>query len=191
MYCTEHCKENHQKPLLMKLFHALDICPASSHKSPAPSQRPLPQETVRSLILLLLNSKLLTFSLGSNTPDWKFPVSKEALQHLRQSPEEPEALQGIPPSSHPPVSLTVPQDTGNTQETQVKRAPPPAPSCQTKVRTQTNPFNGIVTLFFRKWFCSKVTVSVFHCLCRIRHHRSHEFPHHSQSGYTIVKICGC
>lgn len=138
-----------------------------------------------SLILLLLNSKLLTFSLGSNTPDWRFPVSKKELQNLRQSPEEPEALQDIPPS----ISHCATGHWEHPGETSWEEGSSSCSKLPDEARTQTNPFNGIVTLFFRKWFCSKLsfTISLF------MQNKTSSFPwvsHHSQSGYTMVKICG-
>lgn len=143
------------------LLTSAQLLPTNPHLLP---KGPKGRWGLISLILLLLNSKLLTFSLGSNTPDWQSPVFKEALQNLRQPPGEPEALQEIPPSSHPPASLTVPQDTGNTQGIQVTPWGESSSSCPKlpgEVRTQTNPFNGIVTHFFRMWFCSKLAKSQY------------------------------
>lgn len=198
--CTEHCKENHQKPLLMKLFHALDICPASPHKSPSPPQRPLSksQRGLISLILLLLNSKLSTFSLESNTPDWKSPVSKEALQNLRVSRRiwiSSRYSTKLGASSYPPASSPCatghweyPQETGHSLgrgHQFLLHAASWGEDPDKSILWNNDTFlQEVVLLKTNK-------VSIFHCLCRIRHHCSHEFLHHSQSGCTTVKICGC
>lgn len=68
--CT--LQKNPQMLMLIKPFHALDICPASPHKSPSAPQRALPRLQLDLVSLVFITSqlfKLLTFSLGSDTPD--------------------------------------------------------------------------------------------------------------------------
>lgn len=178
--CTEHCQENCQKPVnktLPRSWHLPSLSPQ------IPISSPKRQWGLITLILWLLNFNLLRFPLGSNTPDWKSPVSKEALQNLRESPEEPGVLQRYSSQlTSPRISHCAtghwehPRDTGHSLRGELQFLLQAA----SRGEDPDNPIPWNSDTILQEVVLLKTNkVSIFHCLCRNRHHRSHEFPHHS------------
>lgn len=147
----------------MKLFHALDICPASPHKSPSIPQRSLPKRQLGLVSLIFITSKLfklLTFSPGSDTPDWKTPVSKEALQNTESLQKNLKFLKILLQThrQHKSPSITshsatghckYPGETGNSCRIGHRFLP----HASSRGEDPDKPIHWILTRFFRNWFC--------------------------------------
>lgn len=145
--------------------------------------------------------KLLTFSLGPDIPDWKTPVSEEALQNPESLQKNLKFLKILLWAHCQHKSPSTMSHCATAHCKYPRRRVTPSEegtgSCSAlpvEVRTQTNQYTWTLTHFFRKRFCSHCTSSTAVAAQRLQVHSS-RVPHlsdgllHHGSGMPDSNTC--